>query len=164
LALALLAVACLALLHIVPRLRLSAYKSSLKAAGARLTLQELAPPAVADHQAAARRFLAAAQALSKPGSVLPAHAPAAMQMVAPGRARVGWQQPDLHRPDSMPAQLAQRYGLKLPSTNASPASPPPVTWDDLAAELDAGTPALDEIRRVCQAAAFDWGIDYAQGF
>jgi hypothetical protein len=154
----------LAYLLFAPRFALDACKSRLKAGGARLALQDFDAPGVAEHQAAARRLFAAARTLPRTGTILSTHAPVAMHLVGPGRARVAWQQPmpDMPRPEFGAARRAQRPGSA--PIAPSPQPTPEATWEDLAAELETIRPALAQIRHACQAESLDWGIDFANGF
>ncbi len=158
------------LLHAVvaPRRALEATKSKLRAAGVRLAVEDCVGPRVPEHQAAARRFVAAAQSLSSRAQVLANSAPRAMEMVAPGKARVGWRRAELPEPPAGPAQyeamLLQRYGLRVPAGTTNTPPPPRPTWEDLAVELQACASALQEIGEVTKVAGFDWSLDYSQGF
>lgn len=153
---------------IQPRLALRACKTTLRAAGVPLTLADCAVPVVKENQEAARRFLAAAQKLPTKSKVLPASAPRAMAMVAPGQALVGWKQPELPMPPALSANysrlLLQRYGLQVAPTVPDSAPAPQPTWEELAAELGAQAATLQEIREVTLTAGFDWETDYSAGF
>lgn len=169
LALGVVGVAYLGYALVAPRRALEAAKSKLRAAGVRLTVEDCVGPQVPEHQVAARRFTAAAQSLSGRGRLLPDSMPRAMEMVAPGKARVGWQQAELPEPPGgssrYAALLAQRYGIRVPASETNTPPPPPrPTWEDLAVELQACLPALREVGDATKVAEFDWNLDYSLGF
>jgi len=156
---------------VAPRRALEATRSRLQAAGERLTIEECVGPRVPAHEAAARRFLLAAQSLWAQRSLaeqLDCAAPRAMEMVAPGKALVGWQQGALPGDQGRcPAILRDRARLARGSearggTEAVAPVPAPPTWEDLAVGLRHCAPALNEIREASRAAAFDWSLDYSQ--
>ena len=122
-----------------PKARLRAYKASLVAQGEKLTIDELASRPSVEAQQATRALLQAAQQF-RVGVVLPHNLPGSMKAILPGRARVGWKQPDLRLPGE---------------TN---------TWEQLAADLDADRETLRQIREILKSPAVGFDLDYRQGF
>ena len=121
------------------RRALRAYKAGLSARGEKLEVKELTPFASPASVRAAGDFMLAAAEL-RVGNLDPGSLSAAMQYVSPGVARIGAAQPDIR----------SRGGT--------------LTWDELARQLDANAPALEQIRRALISSRLNFGLDYAQGY
>jgi hypothetical protein len=114
---------------------LDAYKKRLRARGEKLELSEaLPPPAAAEENS----VVPVREAFSLLDS-RPLYIPYAMKMVGPGRAMVGWSQPDVRGDDF---------------TNS---------WDDFAAYIAAQTPAIDLLHQVRERPKLDFQLDYSKG-
>jgi hypothetical protein len=128
-------------MHIQPAGELDAYKQSLRAKGELLEISQVIPPPVP----AASNGLSLVQ--SAFGCLGPAddesNEPPAMQMVAFGKAMVGWAQPNLVKPGS--------YGF----TNS---------WANAQQVVDEDGPLLDLLRLAGHSPALDFQLDYSQGF
>ena len=139
-----LALAGLAALFVVlhnfrARRALLAYKAELVAKGEKLTIDELTPPFSTEAQRAASDLVQAASQLRQ-GSVVPKNSPQPMEMVSPGKTRIGCKQPDIRT----------RYG-----TN---------TWDELVEDLKLNAVALEQIREALKNPQFDMNLNYKMGF
>src|SRR5205807_8846261 len=74
------------------------------------------------------------------GSVVPKNSPQQMEIVSPGKTRIGCKQPDIRT----------RYG-----TN---------TWDELVEDLKLNAVALEQIREALKNPQFDMNLNYKMGF
>src|SRR5438046_9077445 len=81
--------------HVRAKRTLRAYKAGLLAKGEKLTIKELVAASSAEANFAANHLLQAAWMLNQNGPVMPMNQPPAMRFVAPGKAMVGWKQPDI---------------------------------------------------------------------
>src|SRR5262249_6136222 len=123
--------------HIVAKRALERYKAQLRAAGEKLTVDELLPPSVPPEKNGAKLFLQGTPYIHNGsftkdhGGVLNSNPPAAMRTVPPGKAIVGWQQP----------QIISVWGDGI-VTN---------TWEDVAQEFKQQAPGLELLH---QAASF----------
>jgi hypothetical protein len=117
------------------------YRKQLIAAGEKLTVKELIPPTPAKEDDGAELFYKA-QALMNASSsgLLSTNPPSSMRAVAPGKAMVSWQQPDI------------RDGK---ATNS---------WDDLADTVAGMTAALDLLDQLADKRTLDFRINYNLGF
>ncbi|HXI69068.1 MAG TPA: hypothetical protein VNN22_01795 [Verrucomicrobiae bacterium] len=122
-------------IRIQPANEVEAYKKSLREKGEKLELSEVLPPPV---PAASNSVNAVEDAFRLIGTSLE-NLPDAMKMVAPGRAMVGWRQPD-----------ARGYDF----TNS---------WDDFAAEVAANNPAIELLHQVLERPRLDFQLDYKKG-
>ena len=66
------------------------YKTKLRAAGEKLTIAELIPPRIPAEQNSAGLLRQAASLASASESLFSSNPPAAMRMIAPGKAMIGW--------------------------------------------------------------------------
>ena len=121
--------------HIHGKGVLRAYKAELTAKGEKLKVEDLIPPSAAEADLAAAHLTQAAWQLSQNGPVM---API-MRFVAPGKAMVGWKQPDIR----------DGYG-----TNR---------WEELATQLQDNRKALAGIREALMGSRLSWNLDYKQG-
>jgi hypothetical protein len=91
-------------------------------------------------------------------------------MVGSGQALATWRQPHLGYPtvpvgsSSTYQAMAQRYGISGIADSSSKRASVPTTWEDVVVELERVSPFLKEVQEASQADAFDWNLDYSQGF
>ena len=123
-------------LRVQPENKVEAYKKLLREKGEKLAIGELLPPPV---PAASNSVAAVEEAFRLFGSGNE-NIPNAMRMVAPGKALVGWQQPE-----------ARGYDF----TNS---------WDDYAAEIAANDPAIQLLHQVLARPQLDFQLDYKKNF
>src|SRR6267378_1040436 len=127
------------LFHARSEWALADYKKQLRAAGEPLSVDELLPrPADLDANGA-RIFQQAQRFFIAGASLLDSNPPAAMWMVAPGKAMVGWKQPDLRDEGAN-------------------------TWEQAEAELDREREALELLEQISERPMLDFHLDYHQGF
>jgi hypothetical protein len=116
------------------------YKAQLRAAGEKLTINELTPPAPLPESNSAALVQGLSMNLnSRNESLLNRDPPAAMRMLSPGTAVVAWAQP-------YPGEH---------QTN---------TWDDLEAALAKEQEILQGLRQIIDCPYFDFQLDFKQGF
>lgn len=138
LVLVLLAVAAVS--HYRARWAVVRYQRQLQAAGEKLKIEGLIPMPPMPESNGAPFFSQAVGAFSWNGTnLLNKNAPAPMMMVAPGKAMVGWAQPD----------------VRVDGTN---------TWQEVAAALKQYQAGLDLVRTAAQCPVWDFRLDYRQGF
>ena len=128
-------------IHVRDKRALRAYKAGLLANGEKLTIEELVAASSAEANFAANHLLQAAWMLNQNGPVMPMNQPPAMRFVAPGKAMVGWKQPDIRVEGSR--------------TNR---------WEELAAQLRDNSETLTQIREELKDGQLDWRLNYRQGF
>jgi hypothetical protein len=121
--------------RIEPGNELGAYQMRLRVRGEKLDLAEVLPSPMAPEDNAAG---AVEQAFALFGSGTE-EVPDAMTMVAPGRALAGWSQPDVRGYDF---------------TN---------TWDEFAARVEAGRPAIELLQQVLPKPTLEFESDYKEG-
>jgi hypothetical protein len=129
--------------HFYLRWECARYRAELTSKGEKLKYQQIvgAPPLDAQNGAPALRNVFA-QLPTGSTSNLVGNVPRTMTRVAPGRAIVGWQQPDLWS-DSTPGETS--------------------SWVDMRQELERYAPVLREMRSALAHSAFDFNLNYAQG-
>jgi hypothetical protein len=116
------------------------YKDQLRAAGEKMDFKDLIPPHVDPNKNGRELFLQAFTSLAPTANgMLSTNTPYAMRMVAPGKAVVGWQQPEIV-PD---------FGM--PVTN---------TWADLDQQLQMGSVAIDSLHQAAERPQLDFELDY----
>jgi len=121
--------------HLQAKGRLEAYKKELRAAGEKLTIDELTPkPVPADENGAV--LFPKAMSLMNYG-VLSRNPVPAMRAVAHGRAMIGWTQPDIREPKV--------------ATNS---------WEEALGDLAALQPALQVLAQMSDRRALQFPIDY----
>jgi hypothetical protein len=81
--------------HYQLRFAVDAYVAQLKAKGEPMDLAQVIPPPVPPEQNSAAFFLKAAALLDTNWNILGSNPPPVMHMVAPGKAMIGWRQPDI---------------------------------------------------------------------
>ena len=137
-------VAMIALVAVVHHFQLKAavnrYRAELKAHGAPLELAQVVPRPVPPAQNAAPLFMEAAALLMNDDDVLSTNPPPAMRGVAPGKAMVGWTQPEVR----------SSY-----ATNS---------WLEVQAALEHDRSALALLFQITNSARFDFGLHYDQRF
>jgi hypothetical protein len=126
-------------LHFRARWAVERYERQLTAAGETLSVQSLYPPAVLPENNGAPLFCEVMGPLALGSTLLETNAPAAMRMVAPDKAAVGWAQPD----------------LRWDGTN---------TWEEVDAALGKYQDALAVVREAAEHPVLDFQLDYHQGF
>ncbi len=147
------AASCLGLLLIAPvglhfylRSQVNRYRAELVRKGEQLDINRLlpTPPLPDENGGPALRMLLTQipRSAGKGKPIFAANPPEAMHLLRPGYAVVGWRQPDL------------RNG-KEDNTNQ---------WEDLRVELDGLAATFAQIRSELQHPAFDFNINYRQGF
>jgi hypothetical protein len=116
------------------------YQQQLVRAGEKLKLEELLPPPTPPDQNGAPLFRETIGNWG-PGytNLLDKNAPVGMRMVAPGKAMVGWSQPD----------------VRADGTN---------TWNEVEAALAQYSANLELVREAAEFPVFDFHLDYRQGF
>jgi hypothetical protein len=115
--------------HIAAKRAVERYKSQLRAAGEKLTVDDWLPPRVPTEQTGAKLFLEAYPFLHPEGAIDTNAAPA-MKMVTPGKAMIGWQQP----------YILDEY-QKPKVTN---------TWKDIEADLTRYSRSLELLQRAAE--------------
>jgi hypothetical protein len=123
-------------LRIQPANEVEAYKKLLRDNGEKLEISEVLPPPVAPESNSVNAVEDAFRMFGSGSEQVPD----AMKMVAPGKALVGWMQPD-----------ARGYDF----TNS---------WEDFSAEIAADLPAIELLHQVLERPALDFQLDYKKGF
>jgi hypothetical protein len=128
-------------LHFYLRWSAARYRAELVRKGEKLKISELLPARVAPESNGAPAFKIAMAQLPRGTPAISAAPAIAMRLFAPGRAGVGWQQPD----------------LRTRSTDRTN------TWQELAEELQDGAIALEDVRAALQQPEFDFNVNYLLG-
>ena len=118
-----------------PANELEAYKKYLHDHGEKLELSQVQPPPVAPESNAVNEVQTAFGMIEATA----AKNPEAMQMVAPGKALIGWSQPD-----------ARGYDF----TNS---------WEEFATVVESNRPAFELLHTVLTRPKLDFQLDYQQG-
>lgn len=125
--------------HYQLRFAVASYIAELKAKGEPMDLEQVIPPPVPPEKNGLPFITNALANLTlKYGNVATSNPPPAMFMVAPGRAMVGWQQPDL--------RIAGRN-----------------TWEDLGRDLAAVKSDLHSFQNLTNHPVLDFNLDYQKG-
>ncbi len=122
-------------MRIQPEREVEAYKKLLRAKGEKLEISEVLPSPVAPES---NSVLAVEEAFRLFGSGNE-KIPDAMKMVAPGKAMIGWMQPEARSWDF---------------TNS---------WEDFAADIAAYSPAIELLHQVLERPRLDFQLDYKKG-
>ncbi len=122
--------------HHKPESEVEAYKNFLRAHGEKLEFAEVLPPPVPPES---NSVAAVQSAFAMFGSGYE-NVPYAMKAVAPGKALVGWMQPDARDSDF---------------TNS---------WEEFSARVAFDQPALELLHQVLQKPDLDFQLDYTKGF
>ncbi len=131
----LLAASLMVTTHFQPENEVEAYKKILRDRGEKLEIGEVLPPPVAPESNSVNAVEAAFRMLGSGSEKIPD----AMKMVAPGKALIGWMQPE-----------ACGYDF----TNS---------WDDFAAEMAPVHPAIELLHQVLARPKLDFQLDYTKG-
>ncbi|HTV62874.1 MAG TPA: hypothetical protein VMH30_09935 [Verrucomicrobiae bacterium] len=126
--------------HYRLRAEVNAYIAELKASGELLDLAQVIPPPVPPEQNDAPEFLKTASAINTNWDALETNPPPAMRMVAPGKAMIGWAQPDIRSSEG---------------TNS---------WEEIQAALAKEEDALNTVQQISNRPELDCNINYAGGF
>jgi hypothetical protein len=127
------------------RYALASYRQQLIAAGEKLAVAELIPPALAESSNGATRFLRASALMPPRLALWETNPPNPMVMIAPGKAMVCWQQP----------AVITNFRRNQMATNS---------WLEMQAELDRVAAAIHGFDALADSATIDFHFDYYQGF
>ncbi len=125
--------------HYQLRAATEAYIAQLKAKGEPMELAQVIPPPVPPEQNSADTFHAAIALMNFDKGLLATNSVSGMRMVAPGRAMVQWQQPDVR--DSY-------------ATNS---------WENFTAAVAQNAKALTTLQQIIEKPEFDFQIKYDRG-
>jgi hypothetical protein len=125
--------------HYQLRFAVANYVAELKAKGEPMDLTQVIPPPVPPEQNGVP-FITNALANLKYESIAGSNTPPAMRMIAPGKAIVGWQRPNI---------------IGFDATNS---------WEDLGRELAAAKDDLDSFQNLTNHPILDFNLDYQKGF
>ena len=125
--------------HFRARWAVQRYERQLVAAGETLTVGPLVPPPIFPRNNGAPMFDGAMGSLIWRKTLLETNLPPSMRMVAPGRAMVGWAQPD----------------VCFDATNTN-------TWEELGQALARCRDGLDLLRQAAECPAIDFQLDYGR--
>lgn len=125
--------------HYQLRAATEAYIAELKARGEPMELAQVIPPPVPPEQNSADTFREAVALINADKSLLSTNTVYGMRMVAPGRAMVQWQQPDVRDNDG---------------TNS---------WENVAAAVAQNAKAVALLQQIIEKPAFDFQINYDRG-
>jgi hypothetical protein len=128
-------------MHIQPENAVEAYKKSLREHGEKLTINEVLPPPVAPESNGVNLVESAFNLLSSSDDS--SNQPPAMQMIAPGKALIGWQQPDLRESGA--------YGY----TNS---------WANALADAESNRLVIELLQQAASYPAIDFQLDYQRNF
>ena len=126
-------------MRLQPESEVEAYKKSLRAKGEKLEISEVLPPPVAPESNGAAVVQSAFALINSSGDYW-TNLPPTMRMVAPGRAMVGWAQPDVRGSDF---------------TNS---------WENVMAAAEANRPATELLKQAMDYPAFDFQPEYNKVF
>jgi hypothetical protein len=126
--------------HLKARRALANYQAQLIAVGEKLTVEEMTPKPVVKEPNGVNSFYRALSLMNVPQGVFRTNAPNAMTMVAPGKARVAWAQPQIWSRDA---------------TNE---------WEDAIANASDLSPALIALEELIERPQLDFGVNYRLGF
>ncbi|HTJ01132.1 MAG TPA: hypothetical protein VL527_19770 [Dongiaceae bacterium] len=125
--------------HYQLRAAARAYVAQLRAQGEKLDLAEVIPPPVPPEQDGSALLLQASALLDASRNFLSTNFPSAMDMVAPGRARIGWQQPAV---------------VDDKASNS---------WADIELALAEDRDALDRLNNILDCSELDFKLQYNGG-
>ena len=120
--------------HYQLRFALESYLAELKAQGELMELAQVIPPPVSLEQNGVP-FITNALAHLKSQSIVGNNPPPAMRAISPGKAMIGWQQPDIRSSDG---------------TNQ---------WEDLGRELAAAKSDLESFQNLTNHPVLDFNLD-----
>jgi hypothetical protein len=125
--------------HYQLRFAVANYVAELKAKGEPMDLAQVIPPPVPPEQNSADAFRNAAALIDADRSLLETNYPYGMKMVAPGKAMIRWQQPDIRDSDA---------------TNS---------WEDATAAVTQNAQAIALLQQITEKPSFDFKIKYEPG-
>ncbi len=128
--------------HYQLRFEVESYIAELKAKGERMELVQVVPLPVPTNQNSASLFLKAVSLFNTNETVLNTNQPPTVRMVAAGKAMVGWQRPDV-------CEYVHE------ATNS---------WQEIDFALAKESGALDLLRQLPEDAAFDFQLNFSNGF
>lgn len=126
--------------HYQLRFAVESYIAELKAKGEPMELAQVIPPPVPPEQNSAPIFLKAAALLTTNDDVLNNNPPPNMRGVAPGKAMVGWMQPEIRNSDA---------------TNS---------WEEIKKALEQNGEALNVLVQITNSSLFNFNLQYTQRF
>jgi len=126
--------------HFRTKRALADYQKQLIAAGEKLTVDEVMPKPVPLEQNGANTFFRAFTLMNVAQSVFTTNPPSSMTMVAAGKARVGWAEPQIRSEKA---------------TNS---------WDDAIANVNELAPALASLEKLIERPMLDFNLNYRMGF
>jgi hypothetical protein len=130
----------LAIIWAVRARSVARYQQQLLLAGEKLKLEDVLPPLTPADQNGVAAFRQAMPAWRSSGTnLLDRNPPAAMHMLAPGKAMIGWMQPD----------------IRSDGTN---------TWSQVETEVASYHDDLQLVREAAAYPVLDFNLDYRQGF
>jgi hypothetical protein len=127
--------------HYQLRFAVEKYIAELKAQGEPMELAQVLPLPVPAEENSASNFLKAISLLNTNYGVLDSNAPFVMRLTIPGKAIVGWMQPDVH----------SDYGRGKKS------------WEEVEAALAEDGEGLKLLRRITDHPALDFNLVYSNG-
>jgi len=133
------AVAIPVIRHYQLRFAVESYIAELKAKGEPMDLAQVIPPPVPPEQNSAAVFLKAASLMDTNWNVLWSNPPPAMRPVTPGKAMIGWQQPDIRGYDA---------------TNS---------WKDIETALAKESEGLNLLYQIADHPTLDFNLNYYGG-
>jgi hypothetical protein len=122
--------------HHQPQNAVEDYKKFLRDHGEKLEISEVLPPKISSASNSVNAVQDAFRLLGSGSEKIPN----AMKMVAPGKALIGWSQPDARNSDF---------------TNS---------WDELAAEIEVSRPVIELLHQILERPKLDFELDYTKGF
>jgi hypothetical protein len=134
-------------LHFRAKWRLQAYRDELKRQGEKLEVSEIAPPTDPKGLANGAQLLKANNLI---GGRLRELAPATMEIVKPGKARVSWREEELIQ--SVDPAYVPEIGPKAAKTNI---------WQLIEPEVLKKEQQLEALRRTMSAGSIQYPVDYA---
>ena len=120
------------------------YKDQLRAAGEKLSIDELIPPPPDPEKNGLKLFTEACRSLNASASVLDSNMPPEMRPVASGKALVGWRQREV-------------IGFYSPGLITN-------TWEDIDQALRSQSTALELLRQTAERPQLVFKLDYKSGF
>jgi hypothetical protein len=126
--------------HVRLKSAVEAYKQQLRAAGEKLTVDEWVPRPIPAEQNSVGLFQQAMPGMTNRTRALDMNRPTPMRLAVPGRAIVGWSQPDVETP---------YFG-----TN---------TWNEVLEGLDAEKPSREILAQIIDRPDLQFDLDYHGG-
>jgi hypothetical protein len=130
--------------HYQLRFAVANYIAELKARGEPMDLAQVIPPPVPPEQNSADTFRASVELFEADKSMLGTNHVYGMKMVAPGKAMVRWQQPDIHDAD-------------YPNPDGTN------SWEDMTSAVAQNQKSFALLQQINEKPNFDFQIKYEQG-